>query len=67
MVAAFSIGLALTMVATGVIAAWSIRHAERRFKGFGEAMRRAPYVSCMLMIVIAAVMAWHGWQGLQRH
>ncbi|RPJ35267.1 MAG: nickel/cobalt efflux protein RcnA [Verrucomicrobiaceae bacterium] len=67
MVAAFSLGLALTMVTTGVIAAWSIRHAERRFKGFGEVMRRAPYLSCALMIVIAAVMAWHGWQGLQRH
>jgi len=66
MVAAFSLGLALTMVTTGVIAAWSVRHAERRFKGFGEMMRRAPYVSCVLMIVIAAMMAWHGWQGLQR-
>jgi nickel/cobalt exporter len=55
------------MVATGVIAAWSIRHAERRFKGFGELMRKAPYLSCALMIVIATVMAWHGWQGLLRH
>lgn len=65
MVAAFSLGLAITMVAVGVLAAWSLRHAERRFKGLGELMRKAPYVSCVVMIVIAAVMAWHGWQGLR--
>lgn len=65
MVAAFSLGLALTMVAVGVLAAWSLRHAERRFKGLGEFMRKAPYFSCALMIVIAIIMAWHGWNGLQ--
>ena len=63
-VGAFSFGLALTMVATGALAAWSVRHAEKRFKGFGEAMRRAPYVSCILLIALASYMAWHGWQGL---
>ena len=67
MVAAFSLGLAITMVTTGVIAAWSVHHAERKFKGFGELMRKAPYISCALMIVIAAYMAWHGWRGLQLH
>lgn len=64
MVAAFSLGLAITMVAVGVLAAWSLRHAERRFSGLGEFMRKAPYFSCALMIVIAAIMAWHGWNGL---
>jgi nickel/cobalt transporter (NicO) family protein len=64
MVGAFSFGLALTMVATGALAAWSVRHAERRFKGFGEAVRRAPYVSCVLLIALATYMAWHGWRGL---
>ena len=66
MVGAFSFGLALTMVATGVLAAWSVRHAEKRFKGFGEAMRRAPYVSCVLLVVLAGFMAWHGWRGLHQ-
>jgi nickel/cobalt exporter len=66
MVAAFSFGLALTMVTTGVLAAWSARHAEKHFKGFGEIMRRAPYVSCALLVVLAGFMAWHGWQGLHR-
>jgi nickel/cobalt exporter len=64
MVGAFSFGLALTMVGTGALAAWSVRHAEKRFKGFGEAMRRAPYVSCVLLVLLATYMAWHGWHGL---
>jgi nickel/cobalt exporter len=64
MVAAFSFGLALTMVATGALAAWSAQHAQRRFRGFGEVMRRAPYVSCGLLVALAAYMAWQGWQGL---
>ena len=42
MVGAFSFGLALTMVATGTLAAWSVQHAQQRFRGFGEVMRRAP-------------------------
>jgi nickel/cobalt exporter len=66
-VGAFSFGLALTMVATGALAAWSVRHAEKHFKGFGETMRRAPYVSCVLLVLLASYMAWHGWHGLQPH
>ncbi len=66
MVGAFSFGLALTMVATGALAAWSVKHAERRFKGFGEAMRRAPYVSCAMLVVMACYMAWSGWHALHR-
>lgn len=67
MVASFSIGLALTMVTTGVVAAWSVQHAQRKFRGFGEAMRRAPYFSCALLVLIAAYMAWHGWKILPAH
>jgi nickel/cobalt exporter len=65
-VGAFSFGLALTMVTTGALAAWSVRHAEKRFKGFGEMMRRAPYVSCVLLVLLAGFMAWHGWHGLHQ-
>ena len=64
MVGAFSFGLALTMVATGAIAAWSVQHAQQRFRGFGEVMRRAPYVSCVLLVLLASYMAWQGWNGL---
>lgn len=64
LVASFSFGLALTMVFTGVLAAWSVRHAQRKFRGFGEAMRRAPYISCVVLLLLASYMAWRGWQGL---
>lgn len=49
MVGAFSFGLAITMVATGTIAALSVQHAQKRFRGFGELMRQAPFVSCILL------------------
>lgn len=65
LVAAFSLGLALTMVTVGVIAAWSVQRAQKRFSGFGEWMRRAPYLSCVLLVILASVMAYQGWHGLQ--
>jgi len=65
LVAAFSFGLALTMVSVGAAAAWSVRHAEKRFKGFGNFIRKAPYFSSALLVLLACYMAWHGWQGLQ--
>ena len=65
LVAAFSVGLALIMVTVGAIAALGVRHAEKKMKGFHHLMRRAPYASCALLVVIAAYMAWHGWTGLK--
>ncbi|MEP6668505.1 MAG: nickel/cobalt efflux transporter [Chthoniobacter sp.] len=67
LVAAFSFGLALTMVTVGAAAAWSVRHAEKKFSGFGEAMRKAPYLSCALLLILASYMAWQGWHGLATH
>lgn len=64
MVGAFSFGLALTMVTVGVMAAYSVQHAQRRFRGFGEVMRRAPYFSCALLVVLSFYMAWQGWRAL---
>jgi len=64
LVAAFSFGLALTMVTVGAVAAWSVQHAEKKFTGFGTAMRRAPYISCLLLLALASYMAWQGWHGL---
>lgn len=64
LVAAFSFGLALTMVTVGAVAAWSVRHAEKKFTGFGNLMRKAPYFSCALLLTLASYMAWQGWHGL---
>lgn len=66
LVTAFSFGLALTMVTTGALAAWSVHHAQKKFRGFGEAMRRAPYISCAVLVIIAGYMAWHGWTNLPK-
>lgn len=63
-VGAFSFGLALTMVTVGAAAAWSVQHAQKRFAGFGDAMRRAPYISCVMLSVLAIYMGWQGWAAL---
>ena len=67
LVAAFSFGLALTMVTVAAVAAWSVGRAEKKFTGFGNLMRKAPYLSCALLLTLAGYMAWHGWHGLGAH
>jgi nickel/cobalt transporter (NicO) family protein len=67
LVLAFSFGLAITMVTVGAVAAWSVRHAERKFSGFGNLMRKAPYISCALLIILASYMFIQGWRGLSGH
>jgi nickel/cobalt exporter len=64
LVLSFSIGLALTMVTSGVIAALGVRYAERRFAGFGALVRKAPYVSGVVILCVGAYVALQGWRGL---
>ena len=64
LVLGFSLGLALTMVASGALAALSVRHAARHWGGFGKWADKAPYLSVVLMLLVAAWMAWEGWHGL---
>lgn len=61
----FSVGLALTLVASGTIAALSVRHVSRRWQGFGELVRKAPYLSGGLILLVGAYMAATGWLALQ--
>jgi len=61
LVLCFSIGLALTMVASGVLAALSLKHISKRWSGFGAFARRAPYFSGAL---IALVGLYVGYQGI---
>ncbi len=61
LVLCFSIGLALTMVTTGALAALSVKHVSRRWSGFGEFARKAPYFSGVLIV---AVGLYVGYQGL---
>ncbi|HEY5895392.1 MAG TPA: nickel/cobalt efflux transporter, partial [Chthoniobacterales bacterium] len=65
LVLCFSIGLALTMVATGAAAAWGLRHASKRFKGFGEFARKAPYFSSALLTCLGIYIGVQGWMHLR--
>lgn len=59
-VLAFSLGLALTLVTVGSVAALSVHHASKRFKGFGELARKAPYVSSVVLMVIGLLVGLRG-------
>ncbi len=61
LVLCFSIGLALTMVTSGVIAAISVRQVARRFSGFGEIVRKAPFVSGAVIVLIGLYLGVNGW------
>ena len=64
LVLCFSIGLALTLVASGVIAAWGMNQATRRFAGLGSLAHKAPYVSSTLLVLVGLYTGWLGWQGI---
>jgi nickel/cobalt exporter len=64
LVLCFSIGLALTMVTSGAVAALGVRHAARHFSGFGELARRAPYVSGTLILLVGLYVGYRGLHAL---
>jgi len=64
LVIAFSFGLAVTMVTVGAVAAWSVHHAEKHFSGFGDFMRKAPYFSVVILLLLACYIGWQALQGL---
>lgn len=66
LVLCFSIGLALTMVLAGVVAAISVRHASKRWSGFGEFARKAPYFSSALIVLVGVYVGYHGLIALPR-
>jgi nickel/cobalt exporter len=65
MVLAFSAGLAVTLVAAGALAAWSLRHAEKHFSGLGSIARKLPYLSSALLTLMAFFIGAEGWLHLQ--
>ena len=64
LVLGFSVGLALTLVASGALAALSMRHASRRWSGFGQLAAKAPYASGLLIMLVGLWVGWHGWSAL---
>jgi nickel/cobalt transporter (NicO) family protein len=61
LVLSFSIGLALTLLASGAIAAWGVQHTTRRWPGVETAVRRLPYLSSALIVAVGLYVAWSGW------
>jgi ABC-type nickel/cobalt efflux system permease component RcnA len=67
LVLGFSVGLALTMVAAGVVAALSVKHLSRHVdesSRFSELARNAPYFSSALMLVVGVYVGWQGLHAL---
>jgi nickel/cobalt exporter len=61
MVASFSIGLAVSLVSVGVIAAWGARQVGKRIGGnLNNLARKMPYLSSILMMAVGAVMSIQG-------
>jgi nickel/cobalt transporter (NicO) family protein len=67
LVLCFSIGLAITLVTVGVVAALSVQHVSKRFSLFGTVARRAPYFSSALIILVGLYVGYQGWVGLAGH
>jgi nickel/cobalt transporter (NicO) family protein len=59
-VAAFSLGLAITMVSIGVAAAWGVHHASKRINLSDRLLRRLPLASAGLVGVLGVVMLVQG-------
>lgn len=66
LVLGFSIGLALTMVASGVIAALSVKHLSKRMSGgrFSELAAKAPYFSGVLILLVGCYVGYQGLHAL---
>ena len=64
LVLCFSIGLAITLVSVGAVAALGLRHATARWSGLNALARRAPYVSGLLIILVGLYVGYQGWAGL---
>lgn len=64
LVLSFSVGLAITMVASGALAALSVKHVSKRWSGFGEFARKAPYFSGALILLVGFYIGCQGLHAL---
>ncbi|MEM1344339.1 MAG: nickel/cobalt efflux transporter [Pseudomonadota bacterium] len=65
LVAAFSTGLALTLVAIGTVAALGLGMVTTRTSRFEQIMQYAPWISAALIALIGALIIWSGVAHLQ--
>lgn len=64
LVLCFSVGLAVTMVTSGALAALSVKHVSKRWSGFGEFARIAPYFSSAVILLIGFYVGYQGLHAL---
>lgn len=64
LVVSFSIGLALTLVTVGVVAAVGVQKATSKWSGLNDVARRAPYLSGILISAVGVYMGMHGFTTL---
>ncbi|WMC10673.1 nickel/cobalt efflux protein RcnA [Oceanimonas pelagia] len=64
LVVSFSIGLALILVAAGVVAALGVQKASNKWSGLNELARKAPYLSGLLIGAVGLYMGTHGYMAL---
>ncbi len=60
MVASFSLGLAITLISVGVMAAWGARKASEGWSGLAGWTERLPYLSAALVALIGVVVTLRG-------
>ncbi len=60
----FSVGLAATLVAVGVVAAVGVGQASKRWPWFDTFARRAPYLSSALIVAVGIYVGITGWLGI---
>jgi nickel/cobalt exporter len=65
LVLCFSLGLAITLVGAGVVAALGVRHLSHRWSGFDAFARRAPYASGAVIIGVGIYLGVQGALALQ--
>jgi nickel/cobalt transporter (NicO) family protein len=60
MVAAFSVGLALTLIAIGLAVVWGSGKLAKSFPGFDRYAQRLPYLSAALVMAVGTIMTFAG-------
>ena len=65
LVSAFSIGLAITLVAIGIVAAVGLKVMSSRTSRFDRLLRAAPWISAALIALIGVAIIWTGFSHLQ--
>lgn len=64
LVICFSIGLALTLLFSGTVAAWGMQKASKKWKGFDAFADRVPYFSSAIIIAVGLFTAYSGYSHL---